>query len=267
MVFRDQETADRARLEALERENAELRKERDELLAERAAHPDKTLDKAREAREREVDVANKRRAARERADLLTIAPLERWIVAWNLRRWFHISVLIAGLIVMWGTPPFASESSGAGFYALLVGGPVAGTAILAYLLYSLLSLRSLRRGLPFELDPKGWAQLVHHRSFWIREDWRDLVVTVEGGDSAEVSSALRRFCATTEKAFYRPESDSDDRRIRWQARGFEARGSANRVVAYLLLVACRHDLAPIRGIRRVKLLVSDQELIVSAPSD
>jgi hypothetical protein len=276
--FRDDREAQRARIQALENEVAELKEERDRALAERDESDDeddeKLIDEAAEERSKELEKARLADDA-ERRRRRSFGAAERWSVAWNLRRGLHTFLGIAGGIGLLGVCAFGS--------VLLKPGPIipgerlamellalacsvftlGGTAWLAK---SVLRIRGLRSKLPFELDPGGWASLVDKEHFWIAEMWWHVALSVEGGGRDEGRAALERLCERANRTFYGADDPKSDERIRWQRKGKKVRGSANRNTALVLLEFCAEELARVRGVKRVHLTVGENPVHVSRPS-
>lgn len=279
MPFRDDREAQRARIEALENEVAELKEERDRALAERDESDDeddeKLLEEAKDEREAQLDQA---RAVEEatRRRRKSFGTNERWIVAWNLRRTLHtFLVCVAGMgllgLISFGStllkeePILAGERTAMEILTVVCG--VCAVGGTAWLLASVTGLRGLRSKLPFELDPEGWASLVDKEHFWIAEMWWPVALSVEGGGKPEVTAALERLCERANGTFYGADDPKSDERIRWLRKGKKVRGSANRNTAVALLGFCADDLANVPGVKRVGLTVGESPVSVSRPSD
>jgi hypothetical protein len=302
VAFRNEREAQRARIDALEDEVAELKKERDRLRAgrdseeaasEEAKERDEldepepsddeliqeaTAERAAELQRAEREAEAERREVRRRR--ATKGQRERWAVVWSLRGTLHVFLLVMAGVGLLGLLGFGGalvgseripegERASIRLFAVISGLCALGGSV--WLARSLLWLRSFRARLPFDLERSGWASLVDHENFSLKEMWRHVVVAVEGGEKAEVSAALDRFCAQANGTFYAADDPTSDQRVRWVRKSArKARGSANRQIAYAIAWFCAHELARLPGrrpVKRVTLRVSTSVVHVSAPSD
>jgi hypothetical protein len=278
VAFRDDREAQRARIQALE---SEVERLTEELRERDAADDEETEEDGRDliqaaTAERDAELTQARAAEEaERRRLRTDGPLERWSVAWNLRRSVHTFLVVLAGIGLLGVLGFGPAAFSRGpmvegertvIRMLAVACLVCAFVGSTWLSLSLLALRTFRAKLPFMIDRVGWASLVDKEHFWIAEMWWHVAIGIEGGKKDAVQDALEVLCGRANATFYGAEDPTGDERVRWVRKGRKARGSANRDTALAFVRFCQDTLAHVAGVKRVTLTVGEDTIHVSKPS-